>query len=154
MASLTNKRLIAGVGGSLYAVIYGLWTMLAMGGGHVNFTLLLLFILVDFGGLYFPLMAALAVNLKPFLVRVIFGSLIAFNLIVSSIMIVGWANESRVDGPSDFEKMLKMDGLGLIMIFAAAHFFPTLVFAFLLVRSMLFDRSLAEKDDIVYLDLS
>ncbi|MEO7660700.1 MAG: hypothetical protein ABIV48_13885 [Pyrinomonadaceae bacterium] len=153
MTSLSVKRTYAVAIGVVYAVIYGFWTMLATGGGHGNFIWFLLFLFVEFGGLYFPLMVALSVNLKPFLVRVIFGSLIAFNLIVSSIMIVGWANESRVDGPSDFEKMMQIYGLPEFLIFPVAHFFPTLIFAFLLIRSMLFDRSLAEKDDTVNLNL-
>ena len=64
MPSLAVKRIIAGAIGLLFAVVYGLWTMMLTGGGHGNFIWCLLFLFVEFVGLYFPLMAILAVDLR------------------------------------------------------------------------------------------
>jgi len=156
MSSLTTKRIIAGAIGLLYAVIYGFWTMLATGGGHGNFIWFMLFLFVDFCGLYFPLMAVLAVDLRSFMVKVIFGALIGFNLIASVIMIVGWMTETETAGrsPSDFERMMQANGIGVLIFCIVAHFLPTLIFAFLLIRSIHFGTSLADEDDSVSLNLS
>ncbi len=51
--SKSRKRLIAGTVGVAYAVLYGFWTLLLTGGGHVNFIWFFLFFSVEFCGLYF-----------------------------------------------------------------------------------------------------
>ncbi len=130
--------------------------MLATGGGHGNFIWFLMFLFIEFVGLYFPLMAVLAINLKSFIVKVIFGSLIGFNLIASTIMIVGWIFETETYGRdvNDFERMLRVNGIGMVIFSAGAHFLPTVIFLFLLIRSILFGTSLTDEDDSVSLNLS
>jgi len=155
VVSLITRQVIAAGTGLLYAVMYGFWTMLATGGGHGNFIWFLLFLFVEFVGLYFPLMCVLAVNLKSFFVKVIFGSLIGFNLIASTIMVLGWIldTEPGRNGTTDFERMMNINGVGWIIFSIAAHFLPTLIFAFLLVRSILLGTSLGKDDDNVSLNL-
>ena len=122
------------------------------GGGHGNFIWCLLFLFVEFVGLYFPLMAILAVDLRSFLAKMLFSSLICFNLIVSLIMIVGWMTESGA-GPSDFQKMWQM-GAGWVVFAAFAHFLPTIIFLFLLIRSIMCGSSLSVDDQTVSLNLN
>lgn len=130
--------------------------MLATGGGHGNFIWFLMFMFIEFVGLYFPLMAVLAINLKSFIVKVIFGSLIGFNLIASTIMIIGWIFETETYGRdvNDFERMLQVNGIGMVIFSTGAHFLPTVIFLFLLIRSILFGTSLTDEDDSVSLNLS
>lgn len=156
MSSLAVKRIIAGVIGLFFAVVYGFWTMLATGGGHGNFLSLMLFIFVEFFGLYFPLMAILAVNLRTFIVKVIFGSLIAFNLIFSCIMIIGWITDTEIarNSLTDFDMVIQSNGTFWVVFMIGAHFFPTLIFAFLLLKSILFGESLPYEDDSVSLNLT
>lgn len=129
--------------------------MLLTGGGHGNFIWFMMFLLIEFFGLYFPLMAVLSIDLRSLLIKIIFGSLIGFNLIASSIMIYGWITEVGENGkPSDFSKMVQVSGIESIVICAAAHFLPTVIFAFLLIRSILFSGSLPEEEITVSLNLS
>lgn len=156
MISLTTKKLIAALVGLIYAVVYGFWTMSITGGGHGNFIWLGLFVFIEFFGLYFPLMIVLAFDLRSQLRKIIFGSLIAFNLVASTVMILGWATETETAGerPSDFAKMIQINGIGFVIFCALAHFLPTIIFAFLLTRSILFNKSLSDDDDLVRLRLS
>lgn len=155
MASLVARQVIAGAVGLVYAVIYGFWTMLATGGGHGNFVWIGLFLFVEFFGLYFPLMCVLAVNLRSFFIKILFGSLIAFNLIASTIMILGWMTETEPlkNGMTDFQRMMEGSGIWSLILCAAAHFLPTIVFAFLLVRSILFGQPLGDHDQTETLGL-
>lgn len=154
MASVASREVIAGLVGLAYAAVYGFWTMLATGGGHGNFVWFGLFIFVEFLGLYFPIMAVLALNLRSRMTKIVFGSLILFNLVASVIMILGWMTESGEDGrPSDFSRQIEINGLGVVLFCIAFHFLPTVVFAFLLIRSVLFGQALAEPDEMVLLDL-
>lgn len=57
--------------------------MMLTGGGHGNFIWFILFLIAGFLGLYYPHVATLAVNLRSLVVKVIFGSLIGFNLVVN-----------------------------------------------------------------------
>jgi hypothetical protein len=154
MTSLTIKRIIAGVAGLIFAVVYGFWTMLLTGGGHGNFIWVGMFLFVEFFGLYFPLMAILAVDLRRRFTKVVFGSLMVFNLVASSIMIAGWIGESGGDRPSDYEKMMQISGSDWVVFSAAVHFLPTLIFAVLLIRSILAGPSMDTADDRVNLNLS
>jgi hypothetical protein len=145
------KRFVAGVIGVLFAVLYGFWTMLATGGGHVNFIWFFLFLFAEFVGLYFPLMAVLAVDLRARLSKIIFGSLIGFNLIVSVVMIYGWITETTLS--TDFSKTFPHYGVKGLLFFAAVHFLPTFVFAFLLIRSIMRGKSQVEDDSLISLKL-
>jgi hypothetical protein len=150
MTSLPVKRLIAGFVGLVYAVIYGFWTMLLTGGGHGNFIWFMMFLLIEFFGLYFPLMAAMAANLRSVAARTVFGAFIAFNLITSSVMIYGWVTEAGENGkPSDFSKMVQISGIESILFFAGVHFLPTFVFLFFLIRSIIFGSSSSDEETTV-----
>jgi hypothetical protein len=154
MASIASKEVIAGIAGLVYAAIYGFWTMLATGGGHGNFIWIGLFIFVEFLGLYFPIMAVLAMNLRSRMTKIVFGSLILFNLVASVIMILGWITEAGEDGrPSDFSRQMEISGLGVILFCGAFHLLPTAFFGFLLIRSFLFGQALAEPNEMIILDL-
>lgn len=153
MASLTKKRLIAATVGLFYAVIYGFWTMIATGGGHVNFVWIWLFIAVGFLGLYYPLMAVMAVNLRNFVTKLIFGTLIGFYVIASTVILVGWVNEPATDRPSDFSRAMRVNGADGLAFCAALHFLPVLVFSFFLIRPTLYKSSVSD-DETTVLDLS
>ena len=107
--------------------------MFITGGGHGNFIWLFLFLFVDLLGIYFPLMAVLAIDLRSRFVRIVFGSLILFNLAMSSIMIFGWINEVGDERPSEFTRQLQVNGIEFIVFCAALHFLPTVVFSTFLV---------------------
>lgn len=154
MTSSISKRAIAGAVGFIYAVLYGFWTMLITGGGHGNFIWLFLFITIEFVGLYFPLMTVIAVDLRRRATKIIFGSLIGFNLIGSTIMILGWVNDTSGERQSDFSRMVQMNGFEWILTFAAVHFFPTVIFLFLLIRSILLGSSLPDEEPMINLNLS
>ena len=149
------KRVVAGFVGLVYASIYGFWTILLTGGGHGNFFWLFLFLFSDVIGLYFPLMAVLAVDLRPRLTKIIFGSLLAFNVIASSMMIATWVTEVSDDyRPSDFSKVIEMFGLNSILFWAGIHFLPTFLFAFFLIRSIMRGESIIESERIIDLKLT
>jgi hypothetical protein len=139
------KRVIAGLIGVAFAICYGFWTMLATGGGHVNFIWLLLFIFVEFFGLYFPIMAILSVNLRPLITKVVFGSLVGFNLFASVLMIVDWIGD-RSEEVTDFARTLRSNGYETVVICGAIHFLPTIVFAALLIRSIIRGTRESEND--------
>lgn len=152
---ITKKRPIAAAIGIVYAFIYGFWTMLLTGGGHGNFIWLGLFLFVEVFGLYFPLMSALAVDLRPWFAKIVFGSMIGFNLIASTIMILGWVNEPGVgERPSDFSRNVQVSGIESVVLWAFIHFLPTFIFAFLLTRSILARDSLVNEDRLASLNLS
>ncbi len=88
--SITLRRLAAGFAGLIYAALYGFFAMFATGGGHGNFVWLFSFIFIEFFGIYFPVMGVLAVDLGSRFTKVIFGSLIIFNVIGSLLMLWGW----------------------------------------------------------------
>lgn len=152
--SKTWKRLSAGIAGLLYAGLYGFWTMLATGGGHVNFIWLFLFLFAEFFGLYFPLMAVLAVDLRRRFTQIIFGGLIAFNLIVSSVLIYGWITEPGSDRPSDFSRTVRANGYGGVIVYAAVHFLPTIIFAVFLILATARDKPASSDDSSISLRLS
>ena len=137
-SSTSRKRFLAGTSGVAYAILYGFWTLLLTGGGHVNFIWFLLFFFVEFCGLYFPLMAVLAVDLRKsgFLQKTIFGSLIGFNLVVSVVMIADWVTAEGTDRPSDFERTVNANSYGEVVMFGLIHFLPTLVFSVFLLRAI------------------
>lgn len=149
----TRRRLIAGAIGVVYAIIYGFWTIMATGGGHGNIIWLLLFIFTEFCGLYFPVMAVLAVDLRGSIPKIIFGTLLALNLTASSLLIADWVTEDPAR-QGDFSRLIERGHIELILFSAAVHFLPTLVFAFLLVRSIILDKTAGEDASLTDLRLS
>lgn len=136
MLSNTAKRIIRGAIGVLYAVVYGFWTMLATGGCHANFVWLFLFAFVEFFGLYFPIMAVLAVDLRSRTAKIVFGSLIVFNLAASFALIGSWVSGASGNSLDDFSKTWKLVGPAPILFRTVAHFLPTIFFAFQLIKAM------------------
>jgi hypothetical protein len=132
------KNIVAAIIGIAYAVLYGLWTAIATGGGHVNFIWFWMFFTIEMFGLYFPLMTVLAVNLRSQLTRMLFGCLITANVIASSLMIYGWVNEPPSDQMSDFERSLRVNGYGGLMFCGMLHFLPAGIFYFLLFKAAYF----------------
>ncbi len=115
MASLTIKRIIAGAVGLLYALVYGFWTMLITGGGHGNFVWFFMFVLVEFFGIYIPLMAVLAVDLKSRIKKMVFGSLIGFNVIASTIILIVWISDWYKDPGENFVKIRQSWGTDMLL---------------------------------------
>jgi hypothetical protein len=157
LSSLAIKRIIAGAIGLLFAVVYGFWTMLITGGGHGNFVWFMMFMTVEYFGLYFPVMSVMAVDLRSKLTKIVFGSLIGFNLFASSILLLCWVIGIPVGKAvemNDFSEMLRINGIGWILVCAAAHFLPTIIFLVLLVKALFFGSSLSDENDSVSLNLS
>jgi hypothetical protein len=145
------KRLAAGFVGLAYAALYGFLTMLATGGGHGNFIWLMLFVFVEFFGIYIPLMAILAVDLRSRFVKIVFGALIGFNIVASCILIGGWITEAGEN--SDFSRQMEINGFESFPIFAALHFLPTFVFGLLLIRAIWRSGAATEESAASVLDL-
>jgi|SRR5690606_16560918 len=128
--------------------------MLAIGGGHGNFLWIMLFIFVNCFGLYYPIMAMMAVNLRSYAIRMLFGCLLAANVIASMVMIVGWITETSSDGmPTDFEHTYRVVGASGLIFSGVVHFLPSILFVVLLVRSFLASDGTSETD-AVSLELS
>jgi hypothetical protein len=144
--SNVRKRIIAAAVGIVYAIVYGFWTLLGTGGGHGNFIWLMLVIFPGLLGIYYPLMAVLAVDLRPFAAKVVFGSLLGLNTITSIMLIAGWIGGSESEGRSDFEKTVNAIGFGGIVFSAVFHFVPTLFFLIILLRAATGGGSVAEDD--------
>jgi hypothetical protein len=132
-----KKRIIWALIGLVFAIFYGLWTASITGGGHGNFIWLWLFIFVEAFGLYFPFMSFLAADLRSWLSKIVFGSLICFNLLASIVLIIGWVNEPHGGKPSDFSRMVQISGIESVVFFAAVHFLPTMIFVFLLIKALI-----------------
>ena len=147
-----KKRLTWAAAGLGYALLYGFWTAFITGGGHGNFIWFLLFIFVEFLGLYFPLMAALGADLDTRGKRIVFGSLILFNLISSSILLLGWITDYGPNGRSDFAKVIRINGYGFVMFCIGAHFAPTLFFLVRIIRAVL-TGSESDEDRVLGLKL-
>lgn len=130
--SPSAKNLSAATVGVIYAVVYGLWTAIATGGGHVNFIWFWMFFTVNMFGLYFPIMAVLAVNLSSSSTRFAFSALLLVNFFISAVMLYGWVNEPPKDRASDFTRALAVNGWDGLAFCAFLHFLPTIVFSGLL----------------------
>lgn len=126
------KNVSAATAGVVYAVVYGLWTAVATGGGHVNFIWFWMFFTVNMFGLYFPIMAVLAVNLNGSATRFAFAALLLVNFFISAVMLYGWVNEPPKDRASDFTRALAVNGWDGLVFDALFHFLPTIVFGGLL----------------------
>lgn len=143
----SKKTLKAAVLGFAYLVVYGFVAMFETGGGHGNFVWIMLFIFVNCFGLYFPIMAMLAVNLRSHSVRMLFSCLLAANLIASIVVVVGWITETSSDGmPTDFEHSYKFVGVAGLILSAVIHFLPSVFFLFLLIRAFVWADKITEND--------
>ena len=129
------RRILAGLGGLVYAAAYGFWTMLATGGGHGNFVWLGLFVFVYLFGIYFPLMAILAVDLRSRLVKMIFGGLIAYGLLGSVLLIGAWITNATEGSLDDFNKLWSQSP-ELVLACGAIHFLPIIFFSLLLILAI------------------
>lgn len=141
MDSITTKRIIRGTVGLLFGFIYGFWTILATGGGHGNFIWLYLFMIAGFYGFYYPIMAALSADLRPTILKVVFGALIIFNLLASSALIIAWVFGLTGKRLDEFEKTYEAIGLWGVLFSGAVHFLPTIVFVFQWVVAVVWDAS-------------
>ena len=153
MTSKTVKQLIRGAIGALYAFVYGLWTMLITGGGHGNFVWLMMFLFVEFFGLYFPIMAVLSVDLRSRATKLVFGSLILFNLIGSFVLIGGWIFDTSDKSSRDFAKAWERGDFSSILFCVVVHFLPTIFFTFQLIKEMYSGSDSPDDDQMVTLDL-
>ncbi len=131
--SPTAKNLSSATVGTVYALVYGLWTAIATGGGHVNFIWFWMFFKIELFGLYFPMMAVFAVNLRDRIARALFGSFIGANFLISLWMIFSWVTETPLDPPSDYARALRANGFGGLAFCALLHFLPTVVFSGILL---------------------
>jgi len=141
------KPILAVVGGFVYALIYGFWTLFITGGGHGNFIWIGLFLFTEFFGLYVPLMAFLALNLTTLFRKVVFGSFVCFNVISGIVMIAGWVNSpDEPDRASEFHRQLQINGLTFVLICAFIHFLPTVIFLTILIRSIVAPKAPIESN--------
>lgn len=153
MTSKTVKQLIRAAMGVLYAFAYGLWTMLPTGGGHGNFIWFMVFFFVEFFGLYFPIMAALSVDLRSRTTKLVFGSLILFNLIGSLVLIGGWIFDTSDKSSRDFANAWERGNFSFALFCVFIHFLPTIFFAFQLIKAMYSGTDSPDEDQMVTLDL-
>lgn len=153
MASITAKRIIRGSVGLAFAFVYGLWTMLATGGGHGNFIWFYLFMTAGFFGFYYPTMAAFSADLRPKVLKVIFGALLAFHLVLSAILIVAWIFALTGETLDDFDKTLKSVGFWGLIFCGGAHFLPNGVFTFQLFKAVAWNSS-PDDEEVVGLGIS
>jgi|GEM_PF-3432940 len=134
-------RLIGLVVGLVYAVLYGFWTMMATGGGHGNFTWLLLFCVAEFLGLFFPIMGFLVVNLRPFWAKVSCGVLLSVTVLLTAYMLVDGLGP---DGMDDIIKSWNRDQIAFIVL-SVVHFAPLVVIGAVLLKSIFIDDSMLEE---------
>ena len=143
-----SKRLRAVLIGCGFTVVYGLWSAAITGGGHGNFIWLLMFIFVEFFGLYFPVMGALAVDLTSRTIRIVFASLLLFNLHASAVLRVGWMTEVEDGGRTEYSRILEVSGLGFVIFCIIIHFLPTIVLSAFLFRSLAVADASNEKESL------
>jgi hypothetical protein len=149
MASTDIKRGIWGFVGLLYAIVYGFWTAMATGGGHGNFVWFYLFLKVDLLGFFFPLMFALAADLRPKAVKIVVGILLVLHLIASVAVIAFWIlgyGRATID---DFDKTVGQVGYIILLFCGFVHFLPSFIFSLMLVNSA---RG-GDHDELIDLDL-
>jgi hypothetical protein len=141
--TLDTKRLVGAGIGALYALSYGIWTMIATGGGHGNFIWLWLFIVTHFFGGFFIVMGALAVELRTATTRLVFASLITLNFATSTYHIEDWVRDTQ--GTGDFATQWQRDPF-TVLLCGGLHFAPLVFFAGVLIRD-LFESSQIGQDE-------
>lgn len=137
MVNLKAAKIVATLVALIYATVYGLFTMLNTGGGHGNFVWFLMFMFVEFFGLYFPIMAYLSFGLKTFMRRVVYSSLVIFNLVASSVLIMGDVLEHSKFS-EDGTRLIDKISVSSYIVCGVIHFIPTLIFAGILVYFVTF----------------
>ena len=147
-----GKRVIGGLVGLGYAICYGFWTMLLTGGGHGNFIWMILFFTAYLLGLFFPIMGALAVDLRPIIATAAFGTLLIVSLTIHVIMIAPILSGSPGDMSSDLQKTWARGG-SMVIFSAILHFLPIAVLSLILVRSIVFGEETIENDETITLGL-
>lgn len=135
MAGSLRKRIIGGLIGGAFAAVYGYFTVLTTGGGHGNLAWFLMFVFAEFFGLYFVVMGALAMDLRTFFQKVLFGSLLGYGFIVSILMIGMWTGGYNSGWTDDFSK-LWANNRGLVVLCGIVHFLPLIIFVFVLLKSI------------------
>ena len=147
------KRVLGGLVGLVYAVIYGFWTMLQTGGGHGNFIWMILFFTSYFFGLFFLIVGVLVVDLRPIIAKAAFGTLLLVSLLVNVIIITPILLGEPGASTRDFQKTWARDPNGTV-VGAIVHFLPLLVFSIFLVRSIFIVKNKPEDDEPVNLILN
>jgi len=127
MASQSVKQIIAAAVGGVYAVIYGLWTLMATGGGHGNFIWLQLFLTIHLCGLYFVGMSVLMVTLYDRSALTAFGILSLLNVLASIALIVAWLLGWW--GTTQFDRQHPLS-VSALMFCGFLHFLPSAIFLF------------------------
>lgn len=113
MSTFTKSRLVGASLGLVYGIAYAFVALMATGGGHANWLWSLIFIIPFVGPLiYFPLMGALAGDLRPLMSKAVFAALlIAHLLCVATYTIFADGNIAR-----DNARMWERSHEGLLMM--------------------------------------
>lgn len=147
------KRVIGGLLGLAYAIGYGFWTMLLTGGGHGNFIWMILFFTAYLFGLFFPIMGALAVDLRPIIVKAAFGTLLFVSVLIHFLIIAPALSGGPGDMTDDLQKSWAR-GPVMVIFSAIVHFLPIVALSLILVRSVFFGAKTVEHDEPVGLGLN
>lgn len=147
------KRVIGGLLGLGYAIGYGFWTMLLTGGGHGNFIWMILFFTAYLFGLFFPIMGALAVDLRPIVIKSAFGTLLFVSVLIHVLIIAPALSGGPGDLTADLQKSWARGPL-MVIFSATVHFLPIAILSLVLVRSIFFGAETIEHDEPVGLGLN
>lgn len=148
-----GKRVIGGVLGLGYAIGYGFWTMLLTGGGHGNFIWMILFFTAYLFGLFFPIMGALTVDLRPIAAKAAFGTLLFVSVLLHILIIAPALSGGPGDIAADLQKSWAR-GPAMVIFSAIVHFLPIVALSLILVRSVVFGTETIEHDEPVGLKLN
>ncbi len=133
-----KKRIIGAAIGIAYAAICGFISLLSTGGGHGSLMWVFLFVVPELCGIYFPMMGFLGADLSSLRSRWIFGMILAVNVIISIVLIVG----GFTDDPYTTTAW-NADPQGAVFI-TAFHIAPSLIFTAMLLVSVLTAKPDAE----------
>lgn len=126
-----KKRFVAAAIGLIYAILYGVFTLMITGGGHGNFIWFTLFLGTYFVGIFFPVAGFLVVDLHAKWARISIVVLLSLHLIALSF----WVTKSF--GPEEWPYLLKdwnRSQLSFIF-FAVLHFLPVIfVITFVIIK--------------------
>ena len=138
---MSKRRIGGALIGLVYGFLYGVWVaVFASGGGHgFGLTWVALFIFVDWFGFYFVIMGTLVVNVRTLLSRVVFATLVLFNIAVSAILVLSPIVSDQGEETRIFRKSWSIDPSGLILC-AALHFLPSIALLTFFVVKTLFSR--------------
>lgn len=124
-------RLLGALVGLGYAAFSGFLALASTGGGHGTMMFLMVFAVPNLCGLYYPMMGWMAVGLDSPRKRMIFGSLLAVNVIISTFIFVSgfWEDPyaARVWRSNPQE----------VILFTASFAIPSVLFAGILLNSIM-----------------